>query len=141
MGKLFLMSGDYISTSENKDAIVNTANQYMISGSSICEIIYKNAGHELEQYCKENYKIVYMLTKFIENNKISSNNIYEILLNFFIKNNIDYLNYNVDFLPFTINIIKVVIKYTKKQPNTCSCFLLHQLYYLINWHIYNNIIL
>lgn len=56
MDKLILTSGDYISTYENKDAIVNTTNQYMISGSGVCEIINKNAGYELEQYCKNNFK-------------------------------------------------------------------------------------
>lgn len=54
-------------------------------------------------YIIKNYKIVYILTKYIKNKKISSNNIYEILLNFFIKNNIDYLNYNIDFLILFIN--------------------------------------
>lgn len=54
-------------------------------------------------YIIKNYKIVYILTKYIKNKKISSNNIYEILLNFFIKNNIDYLNYNIEFLILFIN--------------------------------------
>lgn len=54
-------------------------------------------------YIIKNYKIFYILTKYIKNKKISSNNIYGILLNFFIKNNIDYLNYNIDFLILFIN--------------------------------------
>lgn len=55
MGKLYLICGDYIENSFGMDAIVNAANKYMISGSGICGVIYRNAGAgELEQYCKEN---------------------------------------------------------------------------------------
>lgn len=44
---------DYIST---VDAIVNSNNEYMISGSGVCGVIYKAAGkNELENYCKENF--------------------------------------------------------------------------------------
>lgn len=56
MGKLILTSGDYISTFENKDASVNAANQYMISGSGVCGIINKNVGYELVQYYKNNFR-------------------------------------------------------------------------------------
>ena len=58
MGKLYLLSGDYIENSQDKDAIVNTANPYMINGSGICGVIYKNAGSKLLNYCKQTYKIL-----------------------------------------------------------------------------------
>ena len=57
MGKLFLILGDYILNSKGKDAIVNSANKYMSYGSGICGVIYKNAGAQLEKYCKNTYKI------------------------------------------------------------------------------------
>ena len=56
MGKLYLLSGDYILNSKDKDAIVNCDNKYMINGSGICGVIYKNAGNELLEYCKQIYK-------------------------------------------------------------------------------------
>ncbi len=56
MGKLYLLSGDYVLNSKGKDAIVNAANKYMINGSGICGVIYKNAGIELLEYCKQTYK-------------------------------------------------------------------------------------
>ena len=34
------------------DAIVNSANVSLLAGSGICGVIYKNAGRELEKYCK-----------------------------------------------------------------------------------------
>ena len=34
------------------DAIVNSANVSLLAGSGICGIIHKNAGKELERYCK-----------------------------------------------------------------------------------------
>lgn len=34
------------------DAIVNSANVSLLAGSGICGIIHKNAGKELEEYCK-----------------------------------------------------------------------------------------
>lgn len=56
MGKLFLYSGDYIENSKNMDAIVNSSNEYMISGSGICGAVYRNAGAvELTNYCKNNF--------------------------------------------------------------------------------------
>lgn len=55
MGKLFLLTGDYISNSKNKDAIVNATNKYMTNGSGICGVIYKNAGFRLEEYCHNTY--------------------------------------------------------------------------------------
>ncbi len=58
MGKLYLLSGDYIENSQDKDAIVNAANPYMINGSGICGVIYKNAGSKLLNYCKQTYKIL-----------------------------------------------------------------------------------
>ena len=56
MGKLFLLTGDYILNSNNKDAIVNAANKYMTYGSGICGVIYSNAGNQLEEYCHNTYK-------------------------------------------------------------------------------------
>lgn len=44
---------DYI---DQADAIVNSNNQYMISGSGMCGLLYKLAGkQELEQYCKDSF--------------------------------------------------------------------------------------
>ena len=34
------------------DAIVNSANVSLLAGSGICGVIHKNAGKELEEYCK-----------------------------------------------------------------------------------------
>lgn len=56
MGRLYLISGNYIDNSKGVDAIVNAANMYMIGGSGICGAIYKAAGYELEKYCKEKFK-------------------------------------------------------------------------------------
>ena len=56
MGNLFLLTGDYISNSKGKDAIVNAANQYMTYGSGICGAIYSSAGDELYSYCKNKFK-------------------------------------------------------------------------------------
>ena len=56
MGKLYLLTGDYIINSKNKDAIVNAANKYMIYGSGICGVIYRNAGKKLEEYCHNTFK-------------------------------------------------------------------------------------
>ena len=56
MGKLYLLSGDYIDNSNGMDAIVNAANKYMIGGSGICGAIYGSAGLELEDYCKNSFK-------------------------------------------------------------------------------------
>lgn len=55
MGKLFLLTGDYMLNSKGKDAIVNAANKYMEPGGGICGVIYSNAGPELISYCKDNY--------------------------------------------------------------------------------------
>ncbi len=55
MGKLFLLTGDYMLNSKSKDAIVNAANKYMEHGGGICGVIYSNAGPELISYCKNNY--------------------------------------------------------------------------------------
>ena len=46
MGKLYLLSGDYILNSKDKDAIVNATNKYMINGSGICGDIYSNAANK-----------------------------------------------------------------------------------------------
>jgi len=56
MGKLYLLSGDYIDNSNGMDAIVNAANKYMIKGSGICGVIYGRAGLELIDYCKNSFK-------------------------------------------------------------------------------------
>lgn len=55
MGKLYLTCGDYILNADGKDAIVNAANKYMINGSGICGVVYRNAGPELLNYCKAKY--------------------------------------------------------------------------------------
>lgn len=55
MGKLFLITGDYIKNSKGMDAIVNAQNKYMSYGSGICGVIYRAAGVELQTYCKNNY--------------------------------------------------------------------------------------
>ena len=56
MGKLYLLSGDYILNSKGKDAIVNAANKYMAYGGGICGVVYRNAGSNLLDYCQKNYK-------------------------------------------------------------------------------------
>lgn len=55
MGKLYLLTGDYILNSKEKDAIVNATNKYMTNGSGICGVIYRNAGFRLEEYCHNTY--------------------------------------------------------------------------------------
>lgn len=56
MAKLNIVSGNILDYLEGMDAIVNSANQYMIYGSGVCGTIYKAAGkEELEQYCKNTY--------------------------------------------------------------------------------------
>lgn len=57
MGKLFLLTGDIIDNSNDMDAIVNAQNKYMLNGSGICGAIYRNAGTELLDYCKQTYLI------------------------------------------------------------------------------------
>ena len=57
MGKLYLITGDIIENSNGMDAIVNAQNKYMINGSGICGTIYRNAGMELLEYCKNNYSV------------------------------------------------------------------------------------
>ena len=64
MGRLFLLSGDYIDNSKGMDAIVNAANKYMINGSGICGAIYNSAGTELINYCKNTFD------KDMENNEV-----------------------------------------------------------------------
>lgn len=57
MSKLNIISGNILDYLDNKDLIVNSANQYMICGSGVCGSIYKMAGKDLlEKYCKEKYK-------------------------------------------------------------------------------------
>lgn len=55
MGKLYFITGDIIENSKDMDAIVNAQNKYMINGSGICGLIYRNAGPKLLEYCKKNY--------------------------------------------------------------------------------------
>ena len=57
MGKLYLITGDIIENSIGMDAIVNAQNKYMINGSGICGAVYRNAGMELLEYCKNNYSV------------------------------------------------------------------------------------
>jgi len=57
MNKLTILCGNILDYLKDMDAIVNSNNKYMISGSGICGAIYKKAGKEkLEQYCKDNFK-------------------------------------------------------------------------------------
>ena len=57
MAKLNIVSGNIFDYLDNKDLIVNSANQYMIYGSGVCGAIYKMADKELlEEYCKEHFK-------------------------------------------------------------------------------------
>lgn len=57
MKKLTIICGNILDYLKDMDAIVNSNNKYMISGSGICGSIYKKAGKEkLEEYCKNNYK-------------------------------------------------------------------------------------
>jgi len=53
---LQIKSGNVFEYIEQVDAIVNSNNKYMISGSGMCGLLYRLAGKdELEQYCKDNY--------------------------------------------------------------------------------------
>lgn len=57
MAKLNIVSGNIFDYLDNKDLIVNSANQYMIYGSGVCGAIYKMADKNLlEKYCKEHFK-------------------------------------------------------------------------------------
>lgn len=57
MSNLKIEVGNIIEFINQGDAIVNSNNQYMISGSGVCGLIYKMAGKDkLENYCKSNYE-------------------------------------------------------------------------------------
>ena len=57
MGKLSIVIGNILEHLNDKDLIVNSANQYMIYGSGVCGTIYKKVNKELlEDYCKTHYK-------------------------------------------------------------------------------------
>ena len=57
MAELNIVSGNIFDYLDNKDLIVNSANQYMIYGSGVCGTIYKNANKELlKDYCKQHYR-------------------------------------------------------------------------------------
>lgn len=57
MGKLSIVCGNLFDYLNNKDLIVNSANQYMIYGSGVCGAIYKMADKDLlEDYCKKHFK-------------------------------------------------------------------------------------
>ena len=47
MAKLNIVSGNIFDYLDNKDLIVNSANQYMIYGSGVCGAIYKMADKDL----------------------------------------------------------------------------------------------
>jgi O-acetyl-ADP-ribose deacetylase (regulator of RNase III) len=56
MGKLYLVTGDYIENAVGMDAIVDAQNKYMGVGGNICGLILNAAGRkELLEYCKNNY--------------------------------------------------------------------------------------
>ena len=55
MGKLNIITGDIVESCVNMDAIVNSQNKYMEYGSGVCGAIYRAAGTELLDYCKEKY--------------------------------------------------------------------------------------
>lgn len=56
MGKLNIVSGNILNYIDGMDAIVNSANEYMISGGGVCGAIFKAANKEkLEQHCKDNF--------------------------------------------------------------------------------------
>jgi O-acetyl-ADP-ribose deacetylase (regulator of RNase III) len=56
MGKLLLVTGDYIANSVGMDAIVDAQNKYMSVGGNICGLILNAAGrNELLEYCKNNF--------------------------------------------------------------------------------------
>ena len=58
MGKLNIVCGNIFDYLDNKDLIVNSANQYMRYGSGVCGAIYKMADKDLlEQYCREHFKV------------------------------------------------------------------------------------
>lgn len=57
MGKLKIVCGNILDYLDNMDAIVNSNNQHMISGSGVCGLIYKKANaNKLEKYCKDSFK-------------------------------------------------------------------------------------
>ena len=54
MAELNIVSGNIFDYLDNKDLIVNSANQYMTYGSGLCGLIYKMADKDLlEDYCKK----------------------------------------------------------------------------------------
>jgi O-acetyl-ADP-ribose deacetylase (regulator of RNase III) len=57
VGKLVLKCGNILDYLDGMDAIVNSANKYMIYGSGVCGLIYRMADKDrLEEYCKINFK-------------------------------------------------------------------------------------
>lgn len=57
MGNLIIKCGNILDYLDGMDAIVNSANKYMICGSGVCGAIYKKANKDkLEEYCKNNFK-------------------------------------------------------------------------------------
>ena len=57
MGKLNIVTGNILDYIVGMDAIVNSANEYMIAGSGVCGAIYSAANKEkLELYCKTNFE-------------------------------------------------------------------------------------
>lgn len=57
MGRLILKYGNILDYLDGMDAIVNSANKYMICGSGVCGAIYKKANKDkLEKYCKNSFK-------------------------------------------------------------------------------------
>lgn len=56
MGKLILKYGNILDYLDGMNAIVNSANKYMICGSGVCGAIYKKANKDkLEEYCKKKF--------------------------------------------------------------------------------------
>lgn len=53
---LKIKSGNIFDYLDNVEAIINSNNQYMISGSGMCGMLYKIAGKkELESYCEKHF--------------------------------------------------------------------------------------
>ncbi len=56
MGVFKLEIGNIMNYLDNAGAVINSANRYMVTGSGVCGLIYKEASaRELERFCKSRY--------------------------------------------------------------------------------------